>query len=119
MLFLTHKDEFFKNFVSLLTKVQNLLNLYIVKLRSDNKTKFKYCDFLDFCDQNRISYEFLSTRVPQQNRIVEKKNRIVQEATWTMINEYDLCMYFWVEVINASCYVMNCVFKTYLEQNLL
>ena len=47
-LFLTHKDESFKN----------LLNLNIVKIRTDNGTKYKYCDFSKFCDHISILHEF-------------------------------------------------------------
>lgn len=63
-LFLAHKNKAFKIFISLFANIQNLLNLYIVKIRSDNGIEFKYCEFSEFCDQNGISCEFSSTSMP-------------------------------------------------------
>ena len=87
MIFLTHKDDTFKNFVSLFAKVQNLLGLNIVKIRSDNGSKFKFCNFSEFCDHNGITHEFLIARTPQQNGIVERKNSTLQKTTRTMRSE--------------------------------
>ena len=41
-----------------------------MKIRNDNGTEFKYCDLFKFCDQNDISLEFSTAKVPQQNGIV-------------------------------------------------
>ena len=94
VLFLAHKNDAFKNFVSLFAKIQNLLNLDIVKIRSDNEFEFKYCNFSKFCDHNDISHKFSTVKVPQSNGVVKRKNRTFQEITRTMISEYDLPKYF-------------------------
>ena len=107
VVFLAHKDDTFKNFVSLFAKVQNLLGLNIIKIRSDNGSEFKYCGFPEFCDHNGITHEFSIARTPQQNGVVERKNRTLQEAARTMLSEKDLPKYFWAEAINTACYVMN------------
>ena len=49
----------------------------------------------------------MAPRTPQQNGVVEKKNRTIQEMTRTMPNENNLPKYFWAEVVNTSCYVLN------------
>mgnify|MGYP004711394281 CR=1 FL=1 len=75
VIFLTHKDDTFKkNFIFLFAKVQNLLGLNIVKIRSDNSAEFKFCDFSKFCDHNGITHVFSIARTPQQNDVVERKN---------------------------------------------
>ena len=107
VIFLAHKDDAFKNFTSLFAKVQNLLGLKIVRIRSDNGTEFKFCGFPEFCDHNGITHEFSIARVPQQNGVVERKNRTLQEAARTMLSECNLPKYFWAEAINTACYTMN------------
>ena len=38
---------------------------------------------------------------------VEKKNRTLQKMARTMLNKNDLLKYFWVDVVNTVCYVLN------------
>ena len=64
-----------------------------------------------FCNENAISRTFSSPRTPQQNRVVEKKNRTLMEMARTMLHEYSLPLYFWAEAVNTSCYISNRVFK--------
>ena len=94
MIFLAHKDDTFKNFVFLFAKVQNLLGLNIVKIRSDNGSKFKFCGIPKFCDHNEITHEFSIARAPQQNGVVESKNKTLQETARTMLSECNLQKYF-------------------------
>ncbi|KAH9750717.1 Integrase catalytic domain-containing protein [Citrus sinensis] len=44
---------------------------------------------------------------PQQNGVVERKNRSIQEMDRTMLNENTLPKYFWAEAVNTACYVLN------------
>ncbi|KAH9658635.1 Integrase catalytic domain-containing protein [Citrus sinensis] len=44
---------------------------------------------------------------PQQNGVVERKNRSIQEMARTMLNENALPKYFWAEAVNTACYVLN------------
>ncbi|KAH9697863.1 hypothetical protein KPL71_023789 [Citrus sinensis] len=44
---------------------------------------------------------------PQQNGVVERKNRSIQEMARTMLNENALPKYFWAEAFNTACYVLN------------
>ncbi|KAK2982356.1 hypothetical protein RJ640_030390 [Escallonia rubra] len=77
VLFLTRKDEAFENFFSLVKQLQNE-ELKLVKIRSDHGGEFeKY--FILFCIQNGISHEFSAPQTPQQNGVVERKNRTLQE----------------------------------------
>ena len=52
-------------------------------------------------------HEFSTPKVPQQNGVVERKNRTLQEMARTLLSESDLPKYFWAEAVNTSCYVMN------------
>ena len=48
-----------------------------------------------------------SPRTPQQNGVVERKNRTLVEAARTMLNEAKLPLYFWADAVNTACYTQN------------
>ena len=63
--------------------------------------------FEEFCLENGYFHNFSAPRTPQQNGVVERKNRTLQEMARTMISEYSLKLYFWAEAINTACYILN------------
>ena len=46
-------------------------------------------------------------RTPQQNGVVERKNRSLEELAKTMLNETKLPKYFWADAVNTAFYVCN------------
>nr|GEU52064.1 retrotransposon-related protein [Tanacetum cinerariifolium] len=56
--------------------------------------------------------EFSIPRTPQQNEIVEWKNRTLTEAAKTMLADSLLPIPFWAEAVNTACYVQNRVLVT-------
>ncbi|XP_050919464.1 uncharacterized protein LOC127137007 [Lathyrus oleraceus] len=52
-------------------------------------------------------HNFSALRTPQQNGVVERRNRVLEELTRTMLNEGNLLKYFWADVISTACYVLN------------
>ena len=60
-----------------------------------------------FCEENGIMHEFSAPRTPQQNGVVERKNRSLIEAARTMLEESKIPTYFWAEVVNCACYTQN------------
>ena len=54
-----------------------------------------------------INHNFPALGTPQQNGLVERKNRTLQEMARTMLNDNNLPKYFWAEAISISCYVLN------------
>ena len=59
----------------------------ILKVRSDHGGEFENEPFESFCEKHGIIHEFSSRRTPQQNGVVERKNRTLQEMARTMIHE--------------------------------
>jgi len=55
----------------------------------------------------RILDKNFAPRTPQQNGVVERKNRSLEELARTMLSESSLPKYFWADVVSTSCYVMN------------
>ena len=56
-------------------------------IRSDNGTEFKNAVLNKFCTEKGISRQYSAPRTPQQNGVVERKNRTLIEAARTMLNE--------------------------------
>ncbi|GKB42861.1 ribonuclease H-like domain-containing protein, partial [Tanacetum coccineum] len=54
-----------------------------------------------------IKKEFSVARTPQQNGVVERRNRTLIEAVRTMLADSKLSTTFWAEAVNTDCYVQN------------
>nr|GEV53723.1 retrovirus-related Pol polyprotein from transposon TNT 1-94 [Tanacetum cinerariifolium] len=59
-----------------------------------------------------IKGEYSNARTPQQNKVAERKNRTLIEATRTMLADSFLPTIFWAEAVNTACYVLNRVLVT-------
>ena len=64
-----------------------------------------------------MDHNFSALRTPQQNGVVERKNRTLENMTRTMLIASGLPRYFLVEVLNTSCYIINrCVIRPILNK---
>ena len=79
----------------------------IKKVRSDNRTEFKNANVDTFLDEEGISHEFSATYTPQQNGVVERKNRMLIEMARMMLDEYKTPKHFWVEAVETACHATN------------
>jgi transposase InsO family protein len=70
--------------------VENEMDSRIKCLRSDNGGEFTSKEFMDYCNNHGIKRQFSVARTPQQNGVVERKNRTVQEMARTMIKDSKL-----------------------------
>jgi len=82
----------------------------ILKVRSDHGGEFENEPFEAFCEKHGIVHEFSSLRTPQQNGVVERKNKTLQEIARTMILENNLAKHFWAEAVNTTCYDQNRIY---------
>ena len=94
VLFLSQKNEAFNEFSKFCNKVQNKKGFAITYIRSDHGKEFENVNFKDYCNEHRIDHNFLSLKTPQQNGVVERKNRTLQEMARTLLNENNLPKYF-------------------------
>ena len=105
--FLHSKDEASQLIINHIKAVDNDSRWNVKRIRSDNGTEFKNSIMKEFCSEKGITHTFSAPRTPQQNGVVERKNRTLIEAARTMLEESKLPTYFWVEAINTACYTQN------------
>jgi transposase InsO family protein len=100
----SHTQETLKGF---LRRAQNEFDLRIKKIRSDNGTEFKNSQIEGFLEEEGIKHEFSSPYMPQQNGVVEMKNRTLLDMARTMLDEHKTSDRFWAEAVNTACYAIN------------
>jgi hypothetical protein len=105
--FLQEKSQTQETLKGFLRRAQNEFGLRIKKIRSDNGTEFKNSQIEGFLEEEGINHEFSSHYTPQQNGVVERKNRTVLNMARTMLDEYKIPDRFWAEAINTACYSIN------------
>src|SRR3954469_21018721 len=94
-------------FVDFCNQVQNEKQFRIIKVRSDHGGEFENNLFEKFFKENGISHDFSCSRTPQQNGVVERTNRTLQEMARTMINKTNMDKHFWAKAVNIACYIQN------------
>jgi transposase InsO family protein len=87
--------------------VENEFENKLKKVRSDNGSEFKNSRIENFCDEKGIKHEFSTTYTPEQNGLVERKNRTLIDMARSMLSEYDISHSFWAETINTACHASN------------
>ncbi|CAJ2637412.1 unnamed protein product [Trifolium pratense] len=108
--FLRTKDEAYDEFSIFCKQIQNEKGYTILKVRSDHGGEFENEPFENFCEKYGILHEFSSPRTPQQNGVVERKNRTLQEMARTMMHETNVAKFLWAEAVNTACYVQNRIY---------
>jgi hypothetical protein len=104
--FLQEKYQTQETLKRFLRQAQNEFGLRIKKIRSDNGMEFKNSQIEGFLEEG-IKHEFSSPYTPQQNGVVESKNRTLLDMARTMLDEYKTLDWFWAETINTACYSIN------------
>jgi transposase InsO family protein len=107
---LESKDQVFEHFWLLDLRLNNEHPNCLKAIRSDNGTEFRNVSFDEFCLENDIDQQFSAMRIPQQNEVVERKNRTLVEMAKTMLDEHRTPRHFWADVISTACYISNRIF---------
>jgi transposase InsO family protein len=81
-----------------------------MRIRSDHGREFENFKFEEFCLSYGIKLEFSSPITHQQNGVVERKNKVIQEMARVMIHSKNLAQHFWGEAVNTACHIINRVY---------
>lgn len=76
-------------------------------MRTDRGGEFTSNEFGEFCKPNGITRQLTTAYTPQQNGVVERKNRIVMNLVRCMLTEKQVPKAFWQEVVRWCVHVLN------------
>ncbi|GJR51861.1 putative ribonuclease H-like domain-containing protein [Tanacetum coccineum] len=76
-------------------------------LRSKDEAPDFIIKFLKMIQKVDISHETSVARSPQQNGVVERRNRTLIEAARTMLIYAKASLFLWVEAVATACYTQN------------
>ncbi|VVA35630.1 PREDICTED: Retrovirus-related Pol poly from transposon [Prunus dulcis] len=105
--FLRYKSDAFNCFRKFKAMTELQSGFKIKCLRSDRGGEFKSSEFDLFCEKEGIQRQFTLAYTPQQNGVVERKNRTVIEMAKSMLHEKKMPYFLWAEAVHTSVYILN------------
>ncbi|GKD48633.1 retrovirus-related pol polyprotein from transposon TNT 1-94 [Tanacetum coccineum] len=105
--FLCTKDEAPNMIIDFINHVQRNLKAQILTIQTDNGTEFKNEKLRPFYAKLGIVHKTSIARTPQQNGVVERRNRTLVEAARTMLIFSKTPEFLWAEAIATACFTQN------------
>ena len=110
IILLQSKSDAPEHIEALCTRLQNEKSLKIDRIRNDHGKEFENSYMESFCTRSGISQEFSAPITSQQNGVVERKNRVIQEMATAILHNKDVARNLWGEAINTACHMVNRVY---------
>ncbi|GJV26768.1 retrovirus-related pol polyprotein from transposon TNT 1-94 [Tanacetum coccineum] len=105
--FLRSKDETPEIIKKFIAQAQLNYKAKVCKIRTDNGTEFKNTTLKAHYEKLGIMQQFSIARTPQQNGVVERRNRTLVEAARTMLIFSRLPEFLWAEAVATTCFTQN------------
>nr|GEV22953.1 hypothetical protein [Tanacetum cinerariifolium] len=123
--FLRSKDETPKILIDFLRLVQRGHQAQVRIVRTDKGTEFLNQTLHAYFAAEGIHHQMSVARTPEQNGVVERRNRTLVEAARTMLSATKVPLFFWAEAIATACFTQNrslekgdeCIFVGYSTQS--
>lgn len=97
----SNKEGDFDAFSIFIKKMEKKLGKPLISIRSDHG----------------IDHNFSASRTPQQNSVVERKNRTLEDMSRTMMIAGNIAKYLLAEAISTACYIANrCMSRPLLDK---
>ncbi|GJW43819.1 retrovirus-related pol polyprotein from transposon TNT 1-94 [Tanacetum coccineum] len=106
-LFLKSKYETPEVLKEFLIMIQRNLQAPLISVKSDRGTELLNKTLNAFFKEEGIEHQTSTPRTPEQNGVVERRNRTLVEAARTMLSASKLPLFFWAEAIATACYTQN------------
>ena len=107
MYFLMEKSEAFSTFKSYKARVEKETGTYKWSLRTDRGGEFTSQEFTNFCNEHGIHRQLIVAYTPQQNGVVERKNRTIMNMVRSMLPAKQIPKTFWSEAVNWTVHILN------------
>ena len=105
--FLTTKDEAFKCFKKVKVLAETKGRCRLRAFRSDRGGEFNSIEFKEYCDENGVKHFTTTPYTPQQNGVVERRNRTVVEMARCLLKSKKVPGEFWGEAVRTAVYLLN------------
>nr|GFB45122.1 retrovirus-related Pol polyprotein from transposon TNT 1-94 [Tanacetum cinerariifolium] len=105
--FLRSNDETPEVLIDFLRLVQRGLQAQVRVVRTDNGTKFLNQTLHAYFAAEGIQHQTSVARTPEQNGVVERRNRTLVEAARTMLSAAKVSLFFWAEANATTCFTQN------------
>nr|GEU48552.1 putative ribonuclease H-like domain-containing protein [Tanacetum cinerariifolium] len=104
---LRSKDKASDFIIKFLKMIQVRLKTHVRRIRTDNGTEFVNQTLREYYENVGISHETSVARSPQQNDVLERRNRTLIKAARTMLIYAKASLFFWAEAVATACYTQN------------
>nr|GEX97580.1 zinc finger, CCHC-type [Tanacetum cinerariifolium] len=84
-------------------------------LRTDRGGEFTSKEFMQYCKENGIARKLTAPYSPQQNGVVEKRNRTIMSTSRCMMKATRIAQNFWAKAVRNVIYILNSVPTKALE----
>jgi transposase InsO family protein len=74
---------------------------------SNNGTEYTSEKFNKFCEKEGIEHQLTAPYTPQQNGVVERKNRTLMEMTRCLLHDKGLPKNLWAKDANITVFLLN------------
>ncbi|GJQ93568.1 zinc finger, CCHC-type containing protein [Tanacetum coccineum] len=88
-------------------KIEMEMRMKVRMLRTDRGGEFTSNEFTKYCKENGIARQLTAPYSPQQNGVVERRNRTVLSTTRSMMKAMKLPLNFWAEAVKHAIYILN------------
>nr|GFB60235.1 retrovirus-related Pol polyprotein from transposon TNT 1-94 [Tanacetum cinerariifolium] len=105
--FLRSKDETPEVLIDFLRLVQRGLQAQVRVVRIDKGMEFLNQTLHAYFAAEAIQHQMSIARTPEQNGVVERRNRTLVEAARTMLSAAKVPLFFWAEAIATACFTQN------------
>ncbi|GJT67788.1 disulfide-isomerase-like protein [Tanacetum coccineum] len=114
--FLTSKDQAFSTFKEFRQKIEMEMRMKVRMLEQIEEVNLQLSnEFTKYCKENGIARQLTAPYSPQQNGVVERRNRTVLSTTRSMMKAMKLPLNFWAEAVRHAIYILNRVPTRALE----
>ncbi|XP_048431181.1 uncharacterized protein LOC125473010 [Pyrus x bretschneideri] len=105
--FLRFKSEALTCFQKFKAMTELQSGMKVKCVRSDRGGEFLSNEFKQYCDTEGIQRQLSISYTPQQNGVVERKNRTVIEMAKSMLHDKGMPYYMWAEAVHTAVYLLN------------
>nr|GEY31358.1 zinc finger, CCHC-type [Tanacetum cinerariifolium] len=105
--FLTSKDQALSTFKEFRQQIEMEMRIKLRMLRTDRGGEITSNEFTKYCKENGIARQLTAPYSPQQNGVVERRNRIVISTTRSMMKAMKLPLTFWAKAVRHAIYIRN------------